>query len=167
MALSEAFYIRSAMDADLKAVQSLLRAAWHAAYDRVHGTEKVSAITADWHSLPNLAANLKRPWSEFLLADTGESLAGVAYAAQSSEDYVVLHQLYVDPTKTGQGIGAELLTECFEAFPEAKAFRLEVDSQNAGAKRFYERHGFREISRTENCGKDGSGMPAIVMEKRA
>lgn len=160
-------FIRSAMDGDLKAVQSLLRRAWHAAYDRIYGAEKITAVTADWHSLNNLSANLKKPWSEFLLADTGESLAGMAYASQSSEDFAVLHQLYVNPAQTGQGIGAQLLAECFEAFPEAKAFRLEVDEQNPDARRFYERHGFREIARTANCGKDGSGMPAIVMEKRS
>ncbi len=155
------------MAGDLKAVQTLLRQSWQAAYDSIHGANKIAAITADWHSLANLAANLKKPWSEFLLADTGDGLAGVAFAAQSSEDYVVLHQLYVDPQQTGQGIGAALLAECFEAFPEAKAFRLEVDAQNPGAKRFYERHGFREVSRTANCGKDSSGMAAIVMERRA
>ena len=154
------------MDGDLMAVQALLGAAWHAAYDRIHGAEKVAAITADWHSLNNLAANLKRPWSEFLLADTGEAIVGVAYARQSSEDFVVVHQLYVDPLRTGNGIGSSLLAECFEAFSEAKAFRLEVDTQNDGAKRFYERFGFREISRTANCGADGSGMAAIVMERR-
>ncbi len=165
--LSEFFYIRTAMETDLKAVQSLLRKAWHAAYDRIHGAEKIAAVTADWHSLNSLAANLKKPWSEFLLADTGEGLAGMAYASQSSEDFAVLHQLYIDPEKTGQRIGSELLAECLEAFPEAKAFRLEVDEQNPDAKRFYERHGFREISRTANCGKEGSGMPAIVMEKRS
>jgi ribosomal protein S18 acetylase RimI-like enzyme len=163
----EQFYIRSATNGDLKAVQTLLREAWHAAYDRIHGAEEVAAITADWHSLSNLSASLKRPWSEFLLADTGEELAGMAYAAQSSEDFAVLHQLYVEPAKTSQGIGAALLSEIFEAFPEAKAFRLEVNAQNPGAMRFYERHGFREISRVENCGKEGSGMPAVVMERRA
>lgn len=165
--MSEAFYIRSAMDGDLKAVQALLRRAFHAAYYPIYGAEKIAAVTADWHSLNALAANLKKPWSEFLLADTGDMLGGMAYASQVSEDFVMLHQLYVDPQRTGQGIGAALLAECFEAFPEAKAFRLEVDTQNPGAKRFYERHGFREISRTANCGKDGSNMPAIVMEKRA
>ena len=154
------------MDGDLKAVQTLLRRAWHAAYDRIYGAEKIASVSADWHSLNNLKANLKRPWSEFLLADTGESIVGMAYLSQSSEDFVMLHQLYVDPARTGQGIGAELLAECFEAFPEAKAFRLEVDEQNPDAKRFYERFAFREISRTANCGNDGSNMPAIVMEKR-
>ncbi len=165
--ISAPFYIRTAAEADLKSVQSLLRQAWHAAYDRIYGAEKIAAVTADWHSLNALAANLKKPWSEFLLADTGEGIAGMAYASQSSEDFVALHQLYVDPARTGKGIGAALLAECFEAFPEAKAFRLEVDEQNPDAKRFYERHGFREISRTANCGKDGSNMPAIVMERRA
>ena len=160
--------IRRRIDEFAKAHESINAIPSHGTFlHRIHGAEKVAAITADWHSLANLAANLRRPWSEFLLADTGNGLAGVAYVAQSTEDYAVLHQLYVDPSKTGQGVGAALLTECFEAFPEAKAFRLEVDSQSAGAKRFYERHGFREISRTENCGKDGSGMPAIVMEMRA
>jgi hypothetical protein len=73
-------YVRSAADDDLKSVQTLLREAWHAAYDRIHGAANVAAITADWHSLSKLTANLKRPWSEFLVADTGETLAGMAYA---------------------------------------------------------------------------------------
>ncbi|MGL4489104.1 MAG: GNAT family N-acetyltransferase [Rhizobiaceae bacterium] len=160
-------FIRSANDKDLTEVQSLLRRAWHTAYDAIHGAEKVTAITLDWHSLANLKANLARPWSEFLVADTGEKLLGMAYARQSSEDFVMLYQLYVEPDCTGQGIGAQLLDECFEAFPEAKAFRLEVDEQNPKAVRFYERFGFKEIARTANCGQDGSEMPAIVMERRA
>lgn len=159
-------WIRSACENDLKAVQTLLRAAWHSAYDQIHGPEKVAATTADWHSLGNLSANLKRPWSEFLLADTGEAIAGIAYASQSSEDFVTLHQLYVDPAMTGQGIGGQLLEECFESFPEAKVFRLEVDEQNLRAVKFYGQFGFRETGRTANCGRDDSGMPAIIMEKR-
>ena len=78
----------------------------------------------------------------------------------------MLHQLYVDPSMTGRGIGAELLTECFEAFPEAKAFRLEVDEKNPRAVSFYEGFGFKEIARTQNCGREGSNMPAIIMERR-
>lgn len=159
-------FIRSANERDLPGVQQLLQRAWHAAYDDIHGAEKINAITNDWHSLANFTAQLKRPWSEFLLADTGSSCLGMAYAAQSSEDFVKLHQLYVDPNKTGQGIGAQLLEECFEAFPEAKAFRLEVDAQNPRAFDFYSRFGFKEISRIANCGQDGSNMPAIVMERR-
>jgi ribosomal protein S18 acetylase RimI-like enzyme len=159
-------FVRSATERDLPQVQDLLRRAWHAAYDDIYGADKIAAITADWHSLAILKANLAKPWSEFLVADTGDTLLGMAYARQASEDFVMIRQIYVDPDYTGQGIGAKLMEECFEAFPEAKAFRLEVDEQNPNAVRFYERYGFKEVSRTANCGKDGSNMPAIVMEKR-
>jgi ribosomal protein S18 acetylase RimI-like enzyme len=159
-------FVRTATVADLPAVEKLLRAAFHAAYDAIHGADKIETTSRSWHSQAALKANLARPWSEFLLADTGEAIAGIAYASQSSEDFVMLHQLYVDPTMTGQGIGTQLLGECFESFPEAKAFRLEVDEQNPRAAAFYERFGFRETGRIANCGHEGSGMPAIIMEKR-
>jgi ribosomal protein S18 acetylase RimI-like enzyme len=159
-------FIRSATERDLLQVQALLRRAWHAAYDAIHGDAKIEMMTQDWHSLANLTANLVRPWSEFLVADTGDALFGMAYARQSSEDFVMVAQLYVDPAHTGQGIGAQLIDECVQAFPQAKAFRLEVDAQNSGAVRFYQRYGFKEISRIEDCRQDGSNMPAIVMERR-
>ncbi len=159
-------FIRSANERDLPHVQALLRRAWHGAYDGIYGAEKIAEVTQDWHSLEKLKAKLLMPWSEFLVADTGNVLWGMAYARQSSEDFAMLHQLYVDPDKTGQGIGAQLLDECFEAFPEAKAFRLEVDAHNPRAFDFYSRFGFKEISRIANCGQDGSNMPAIVMERR-
>lgn len=159
-------FIRSAMERDLPGVQLLLYRAWHAAYDNIHGVEKITAITNEWHALPKLKAQLNRPWSEFLLADTGSACLGMAYAAQGAEDFAMLRQLYVEPQNIGQGIGSQLLEECFEAFPEAKAFRLEVDEQNTNAVRFYERYGFKEISRIANCGQVGSNMPAIVMERR-
>jgi ribosomal protein S18 acetylase RimI-like enzyme len=159
-------FIRSATAADLPAVERLLRASWHAAYDSIYGSEKIESSSRAWHNQSALKANLERPWSEFLVADTGEAIAGVAYASQSSEDFVMLHQLYVDPALTGRGIGAQLLEECFESFPEAKAFRLEVDEQNPRAVAFYQGFGFRETGRIANCGREGSAMPAIVMEKR-
>jgi ribosomal protein S18 acetylase RimI-like enzyme len=160
-------FIRSATAADLPAVEKLLRSAWHAAYDGIHGPEKIEATSRAWHNQSALKAKLARPWSEFLLADTGEAIAGIAYASQSSEDFVMIHQIYVDPARTGSGIGSQLLEECFESFPEAKAFRLEVDEKNPRAVAFYQSFGFRETGRIANCGRDDSGMPAIIMEKRA
>lgn len=159
-------FIRSATAKDLPQVEALLRRAFHAAYDSIHGAERIEDVSREWHSQSELKAQLSRAWSEFLLADTGTDIVGIAYASQNSEEFVMLHQLYVDPSMTGQGIGAELLTECFEAFPEAKAFRLEVDEKNPRAVAFYEGFGFKEISRTQNCGREGSNMPAIIMERR-
>ncbi|RYH11449.1 MAG: GNAT family N-acetyltransferase, partial [Alphaproteobacteria bacterium] len=76
-----------------------------------------------------------------------------------------LHQLYVDPDLTGQGIGRDLFAELETCFPAAKRMRLEVEPKNEGAVRFYSGLGFHEVGFTKNCGSDESGIPAMIMEK--
>jgi ribosomal protein S18 acetylase RimI-like enzyme len=160
-------FIRTASERDLPAVQKLLAICWHATYDAIYGVKRVSAITADWHSLPSLKTRLAKPYSEFIVAEGSAGIAGMAYASQSDPAFVVLHQLYILPGAQGQGLGAEMLAEIAAAFPDAKAIRLEVEAANARAVRFYERQGFETVSRTENCGKDQSGIAAIIMQKPA
>lgn len=56
-------------------------------------------------------------------------------------------QLYVEPARTGHGIGARLLALAKRERPEG--LRLWTFASNAGAQRFYERHGFVETRRTD------------------
>ncbi len=69
-----------------------------------------------------------------------------------------VEQLYLDPAWTGQGIGSRLLTQATAGLQVAK---LHCFQANTGARRFYERHGFR----AEAFG-DGStneeGLPDIL-----
>jgi ribosomal protein S18 acetylase RimI-like enzyme len=58
-----------------------------------------------------------------------------------------IDQLYVDPTLTGRGIGAELLELAKRERPHG--LRLWTFVSNGGAQRFYGRHGFREVERTD------------------
>ena len=158
-------FIRSVMVQDLPAIEAFLRFAYHEAYDATYGHEIIEKVSRERHSKSALKAMLDRAWSEFTLADTGSAIAGVAYAFQKSDEIVELQHLYVNPQLTGQGIGAQLLTESFEAFPDAKAFRLEVDENNMRAIRFYESFGFREITRLFTH-VQGADLPAIIMERR-
>lgn len=161
------FFIRSASQADLAKVSALLGRSWHATYDAIYGVEKVSEITESWHSLDALKRRLARPDSEFVVADDGRRIGGMAYAAMDKDesDVVHLHQLYVDPDLTGQGIGRDLFAELETCFPAAKRMRLEVEPKNEGAVRFYSGLGFHEVGFTKNCGSDESGIPAMIMEK--
>lgn len=161
------FFIRSASEADLPKVSALLGRSWHATYDALHGAEKVGGITASRHSVAALRARLKRPDSEFVVADDGDRIGGMAYAAMDRDeaDVVVLHQLYVEPDLMGQGIGRDLFAEVETCFPAAKRMRLEVEPKNERAIRFYAGLGFREVGWTRNCGADQSGIPAMIMEK--
>ena len=78
-----------------------------------------------------------------------------------------LDQLFVDPDYQQRGIGTYLLSEALGRAPAVAT--LNVFEQNALAREFYERHGFREVRRFLNeqersvelvYGRDlGSGIP--------
>ncbi|WP_180901325.1 GNAT family N-acetyltransferase [Martelella soudanensis] len=161
------FFVRTAMEADIPAVSELLDVTWHAAYDAILGAEKVSAMVASWHSPAAIKARLARPGGEFLVADDGHRIGGMAYGILSKThvDTINLHQLYVHPDCRRQGIGRDLFAEIETCFPNAKRLVLEVVVGNAEAIAFYRAHGLVEAGETQNCGTSGSGIPAVIMEK--
>jgi ribosomal protein S18 acetylase RimI-like enzyme len=160
-------FVRTASERDLKAVRDLLVETWHATYDGIYGVDRVTAITDDWHSIASLKRRLGQPNAEFLLADDGKELGGMAYAAaDAAGTSVMLHQLYVRPKFQGRGVGGMLLDEIIESFPDATLFRLEVEEANAKAIGFYESQGFVQSGRTSNCGAEQSGIPALLFERR-
>lgn len=159
-------WVRTATEADLKAVHELLLATWHATFDDILGVETVNAVTERWHSLSALKANLKRPYSEFVVADNGEGrIDGMAFASQSNETTALLHQLYVRPEAQVQGIGTMLLAEVEMAFPDVKAIRLEVIEKNARSVDFYQRKGYVQVGRNEDWGDPNCREPVLVLEK--
>ncbi|TGP80662.1 GNAT family N-acetyltransferase, partial [bacterium M00.F.Ca.ET.221.01.1.1] len=73
-------FVRTAGDRDLAAVRALLVETWHATYDAIYGAERVTEITNEWHSIASLKARLVKPSSEFLVADGGKRIGGMAFA---------------------------------------------------------------------------------------
>ena len=71
----------------------------------------------------------------------------VAFAATSTG---WLDHLYVDPASQGAGFGSMLLEQIKRLQPEG--LHLWVFQENAGARRFYERHGFRLENLTDGSG---------------
>lgn len=159
-------WVRSASEADLKAVHELLVSTWHATFDDILGREMVNTVTHQWHSVAALKANLKKPYSEFVVADNGEGgIDGMAFASQTGEGKASLHQLYVRPEVQVQGIGTMLLAEIEMAFPSVNTMRLEVIERNAKSVRFYERKGYAQVGRSEDWGDPSCKEPVIIMEK--
>lgn len=159
-------FVRTASERDLAAIRSLLVETWHATYDGLYGADRVTDITNEWHSPAALKARLAQPDSEFLVADDGKEIAGMAFASAVDEGgTVMLHQLYVLPSHHGRGIGGMLMEEIESCFPNATRIRLEVEEGNERAVRFYISQGFSEAGRTANCGGTNSGIPALIFEK--
>ena len=61
-------------------------------------------------------------------------------------------QLYVDPSDQGRGIGARLLGLAKSRQPNG--LQLWTFQVNRQAQRFYERHGFGEVERTDGSGNE-------------
>ncbi len=70
-----------------------------------------------------------------------------------------LGHLYVSPAEQGRGIGSELLSKAKRQCPEG--LRLYVFQSNAGARRFYERHGFSAVEFGDGSGNE-EGLPDAV-----
>ena len=69
-----------------------------------------------------------------------------------------IDQLYVDPDLTGAGIGSELIAVAKRERPDR--LRLWTFASNEGAQRFYLRHGFHEVKRTDGS-RNEEGAPDI------
>ncbi|MER9606710.1 GNAT family N-acetyltransferase [Mesorhizobium sp. M0243] len=158
-------FVRTAGERDLAAVRTLLVETWHATYDAIYGAAKVAEITDEWHSIASLRSRLTRPNSEFLVADDGKRIGGMAFAAATADAKIILlNQLYVHPDCQRRGIGQALLDEVEASFPEARTLRVEVEEANAGAIAFYWSKGFLPVSAAEES-RDTSRPTTLSFEK--
>ncbi|GKX33966.1 MAG: N-acetyltransferase [Rhizobiaceae bacterium MnEN-MB40S] len=148
----------------MQAVRDLLAETWHATYDSIYGVAEVDRITSEWHAYDRLRERLDRPDAEFILADTGQTIAGMAFARCPNGGRVVtLHQLYVAPCFQTQGAGTALLDEICICFPKAQSVRLEVEEANQRAVEFYRRRGFVRTGKAASL--SDSGGQTLEFEK--
>ncbi|WP_217577156.1 GNAT family N-acetyltransferase [Mesorhizobium sp. GbtcB19] len=137
--------IRPAIASDAAAIATMMRASLNAfAWMPVLHTPEEDLFFIRDILLPN---------QQVTVAVAGEPIVGFIAV---DGDWV--EQLYLDPARTGQGIGSRLLDQATADMP---LIRLHCFQANTGARRFYERHGFR----AEAFG-DGStneeGLPDIL-----
>lgn len=76
-------------------------------------------------------------------------------------DGTQVEALFVDPAAHRQGVGTALLASATAAMPQVT---LDVNEQNPSALRFYERHGFTQIGRSERD-QEGRPFPLLHMRK--
>lgn len=82
------------------------------------------------------------------LAEVDDEIVGFA-----ARDGAWLMQLYVKPGWTGRRIGSRLLAAMLaDAIGATPVLRLYTFARNAGARRFYERHGFVAVAFGDGTG---------------
>jgi len=100
--------------------------------------------------------------SVWLAVDDGR-VVGVA-----SRNGEWVHQLYVAPERTGQGIGQRLLDAILAEAADASipVVKLWTFQRNAGARRFYERNGFVAVELTDGSANE-EREPDVRYERRS
>ncbi len=100
--------------------------------------------------------------SVWLAVDDGR-VVGVA-----SRNGEWVHQLYIAPEYTGQGIGQRLLDAILSeaAVASIPVVKLWTFQRNAGARRFYERNGFVAVELTDGSANE-EREPDVRYERRS
>lgn len=139
-------FVRTGGERDLPAVSALIGVSLHATNDVFYGAETVDRIAEALYSAAALKVLIRRPTSEFLVADDGDTVAGVAIAAAAVENdrAVDILAFFVRPDLQGRGIGGLLLRELEESFFESERIRIEVDERNLRALGFAEAEGYTQ-----------------------
>jgi GNAT superfamily N-acetyltransferase len=90
----------------------------------------------------------------------GEAMVGVL-AVSRDAGVSWIDQLYLSPAFVGRGLGTRLLRHALQRLEPP--VRLYTFQANAGARRFYERHGFRAIAFSDGSGND-ERCPDVLYE---
>ena len=75
----------------------------------------------------------------------GYALLALTFSNEAGGDVVWLDEIYIRPEFQGKGLGNEFFDFLEKEFASAARFRLEVEADNDGAVRLYERRGFRPL----------------------
>jgi GNAT superfamily N-acetyltransferase len=83
----------------------------------------------------------------WLAEERGRLLGFLALRRSRTNGWETLEKLYVDPEEQSHGVGTVLLDQAKALRPDG--LHLWVFQKNDGARRFYERHGFRLVKLTD------------------
>ena len=151
--LTDALYARRAMPVDAEAVARLAIETFVAKFGHLYNVQDLQTYLHLAYSVDAVEQTLRDADSEtWLLCDSGSGeTLGFALIGKASLPHPdigpadgEIKRFYVDPTRTGQGLGAQfmdfILTRLLKDGP--RTLWLGVYSDNDGAQRFYSRYGF-------------------------
>jgi ribosomal protein S18 acetylase RimI-like enzyme len=163
------FDVRPCRWGDVVHVSRMLKASWHATYDSILGERLAlergrAAYSTGFLKAWVVQSKLSPRSTRMLIASQGGMAVGLAIA-QINASEIVLHMLYMDPARKGQGIGSALLQAIIGSYAKATSIRLEVLRDNVAAIAWYKAQGFETYGETENA-TGTKGVAAIYMDMK-
>lgn len=144
--------VRPARVEDIPALAEVAARSYSAAFATILEPEVLATRNAAF-----FAERFRSSCERMLLAEQNDKIAGFLLMTDGHID-----MLFMDPAVSGQGGGSLLL----EAAEKRGATSLECFRDNHGARRFYERHGWR-VTRTYEREFAGRNRSFVFYEKGA
>lgn len=158
-------WLRTASERDLTAVAALLVENFNQ-QGEMDEDQRQAGLAAILESVEGMRKRLEKPQAEFLVADDGSEIGGMAFAAVDDGQTISLYRLAVGPARRRSGLGTSMLHEIEHCFPGAEAIRVEVQETDEAAIGFYSGNGFTTAARVVTAREGGAPAPALIMEKR-
>jgi putative acetyltransferase len=136
------FHVRASRSDDVPQLLEVWRRSVDATHDFLTSDDRVA--------IDRIVAEEYLPSASLTVAADRDDVP-IAFLGGSDRE---IESLFVHPSAHGQGVG-RLLIEHFASLGEGE-LRVDVNEQNAGARAFYERLGFRVAGRSPS---DGEGRP--------
>jgi L-amino acid N-acyltransferase YncA len=159
--------IRPAVSEDLKVVAEIFT---HYVVDTVITFEQIPPTVADWRQRFD---DLTARGLPFLVADQSGEVAGYAYAApwrpKPAYRHTVENSIYLDPDRTGQGLGGALLGALLDGCAEAgmrQMVAVIADTGSDASAALHRRFGFTDAGRLTGVGhKHGRWIDTVLMQR--
>jgi GNAT superfamily N-acetyltransferase len=152
---------------DAAVVATLHVESWRSAYRGILSDDYLDGpAAADRRAHWERRLNAPAPDACGLVAAMAGQPVGFAYLIANADPArgTLLDNLHVTPDHRGTGIGRRLLASAAREIAHRgwpRGLHLWVFDANAGARRFYERHGARAVERTIYAASDGGHYPAL------
>jgi GNAT superfamily N-acetyltransferase len=160
-------HLRAATAAEIPVVQSLADEIWHRHYPGIISNEQIEYMLAHGYSREALTRFLCEDGAGLALAAIDDRAVGFAAWYRVDDATTKLDKLYVLPEHHGAGVGRALIEHvaAFARVRGASTLALNVNRNNAGAIRAYERCGFAIRSQGDFPIGDGFVMEDFVMAR--
>jgi ribosomal protein S18 acetylase RimI-like enzyme len=159
--------LRAAGASDIPVVQALARDIWHRHYPGIISHEQIEYMLAHGYSRDALARFVTGDDAALVLAVIDDRAVGFAAWYRVDAATTKLDKLYVLPEHHGAGVGRALIEHAasFARDRGCTALTLNVNRNNTGAIRAYERCGFAIRERGDFPIGNGFVMEDFVMAR--